>query len=154
MWNHLSCHTLSSVLGIVVLCPSNCHFPLICRNLRYSWWNSKKSLKFFNFFQKFQFFSEFENFFENFRFFQKRPFFRKVTKNKIFEFFEFFWNFQNFRFFFSFFQKFRFFFHFSIFSFFIFVFIFSPLLVFGQSSIVFEFSMTFCLTLWRKNSLL
>ena len=75
MWNHLSCHTLTSVLGIVVLCASNCLFPLHLPQFKVQLMKFEKSLKFFDFFQKFQFFKKFENFLENFRFFQKRPFF-------------------------------------------------------------------------------
>ena len=153
MWNHLSCHTLSSVLGIVVLCPSNCHFPFICRNVRYSWWNSKKS-EIFQFFSKISIFFRIWEFFRKFRIPQKRPFFWKVTKKQNFWIFWIFLKFSKFSIFPQFFSKTSIFFSFFNFSFFIFVFIFCLLLIFGQFSIVFEFSMTFCLTLWRKNSLL
>ena len=117
MWNHLSCHTLSSVLGIVVLCPSNCHFPFICRNVRYSWWNSKKS-------EIFQFFSKISIFFQNLRIFSKISdssettiFLKSDKKTKFLNFLNFFEIFKIFDFSSVFFKNFDFFF---IFQFFIF----------------------------------
>ena len=126
MWNHLSCHTLSSVLGIVVLCPSNCHFPFICRNVRYSWWNSKKS-EIFQFFSKISIFFRSWEFFRKFQIFSETTIFLKSDKKQNFWIFWIFLKFSKFSIFLQFFSKisifffiFQFFHFSSSFSFFVF----------------------------------